>query len=55
MDNEKRIKTSIFFNKSDHTKIKIFCAENDMSIQDFLENAGLYCIINKIKPEENKK
>ncbi|MCP4133676.1 MAG: hypothetical protein GY754_22095 [bacterium] len=52
MEKDKRTKASIFFNKSDHTKIKIFCAEQDISIQEFLEHAGLYCLEKKIVPKK---
>jgi hypothetical protein len=36
----------------EHKKIFHYCIDNEMKIGEFLKEAALYCIRNKIKPKE---
>lgn len=54
MDNKtKKVKPSVFFSDEEHKKIKLFCVENNISIQEFIRFASLYCLDKKIKPKNN--
>ena len=43
---------TIRLSKEEHKQLKIFCAEHDVSMQDFLRHAVLYCMDKGVLPEE---
>ena len=49
---ESRVRPTVSFSEKEHKKIKIFCVENDISLQDFLHHAAMYCLEKGIKPKE---
>ena len=51
-DNIKR--PTVLLTREQHKEIKIFCAENDIKIQDFLTNAALHALKNKLIPGKKK-
>jgi len=52
-DNDKKVKTSIFFSNEENKKIKIYCVENNISLQEFIHYAAIYCLEKKVKPKGN--
>ncbi len=48
-----KVKPSVFFLEEEHKKIKLFCVENNISIQEYIRFASLYCLEKKIKPKSN--
>lgn len=52
-DNDKKVKTSIFFTNEENKKIKIYCVENNISLQEFIHYAAIYCLEKKVKPKGN--
>lgn len=40
---------TVAFTDEEHKRIKVFCVENNISMQDFLRQSALYCLEKKIK------
>lgn len=55
MEKEKRITTSLRMSPEETKALKMFCLENDTTVQDFLHNAARYCMKNKIIPKDRKQ
>ena len=43
---------TIRLTNEEHKAIKLFCVENDISLQEFSRHAVLYCMKKKILPEK---
>ena len=54
MEKEKRITTSLRLNPEETKGLKIFCLQNDTTVQDFLKHSAEYCMKNKILPKNKK-
>ncbi len=58
MEEKKRFegykRPTVLLTNEEHKKIKIFCAEREIYIQDFLTYAALYCLENEIAPEDEE-
>jgi hypothetical protein len=52
-DKDAKVKTTVFFTDEENKKIKIYCVENNMSMQKFIHHASIYCLEKKIKPKSN--
>jgi len=48
-----KVKPSVFFSEEEHKKIKLFCVEHNISIQEYIRFSALYCLEKKIKPKGN--
>lgn len=46
--------TTLRLPPDDMKKLKMFCLENDISVQVFLEYSVRYCMKNKIIPDKKK-
>ena len=42
---------TVTFAKDEHKRIKQYCLDNDITINDFLRHSALYCLENKIEFE----
>ncbi len=51
-EKETKVKTSVFFTDAENKKIKMFCIENNLSLQEFIHNSTMYCLEKKVKPKE---
>ncbi len=51
MEKEKRTTTSLRMSKEDTKALKLFCLQNDLTVQEFLEFASKHCMKNKILPK----
>ena len=51
---EKKKNTSLRLSPIDMKTLKMFCVENDLSMQDFIEHAVKYCMSKNILPKGNK-
>ena len=52
---EKLVQASVIFEEEEHIKIKMFCVENKISLQDFIRNSTNYCLEKKIIPKNKKR
>jgi hypothetical protein len=41
---------TVAFSNDEHKLIAHFCIDHDLKLGDFLKNAALYCVKNKINP-----
>ncbi|GEM_PF-4550628 len=48
------VKTTLRLDKDLHKKIKVFCVEHDISLQEFALNSMIYCMDKKIVSKNNK-
>ena len=39
---------TVAFTKDEHKRIKQYCLDNDITINDYLRQSALYCLENKI-------
>lgn len=51
---DKIVRTTVRLDSKLHKKIRMFCLENDISLNDFCINAMIYAVENKILPEEKE-
>jgi NRPS condensation-like uncharacterized protein len=42
---------TVTFSKDEHKRIKQYCLDNDITINDYLRQSALYCLENKIEFE----
>jgi hypothetical protein len=54
MKEEKIKRPTIRIDNEEHKALKVFCAQNDVSIQEFMHFAVVYCMKNKILPGDKK-
>lgn len=54
MDNENRITTTVRMTKEEAKELRMFCLQNDVTLNDFLKNAADYCMNHKILPKPKK-
>ena len=48
--NQDSKRPAVAFSNDEHKLIAHFCIEHDLKLGDFLKNAALYCVKNKINP-----
>ncbi len=49
------VRTTLRMEKELHKKIKHFCVEHDISLQEFALNSMIYCMDKKITTPKDKK
>ena len=56
MENKEIVKRpSIRLSCKEHKHLKVFCAINEISIQEFMRNSVLYCMDKRIMPGTSNK
>jgi predicted HicB family RNase H-like nuclease len=52
---KEEIRTSLRMEKDLHKKVRHFCFDNEVSLNDFVINAIEYCLENKLLPKKGKE
>lgn len=52
---KEEVKTSLRIEKELHKKVRRYCLDNDISLNDFVINSITYCLEKNLLPKKDKK